>query len=389
MPSPRRHVGRGRARGRRSHGRFATALLVPALAIGCSSSTTDARPSPTTAPSAGGSTELTTRSDDLLRRTLVDDQPGCSAAVGVQGQVVWAGARGLADVGTGATIDERTTFHVGSVTKQFTATAALLLAQDGRLRIDDPVARWIPDLPPWSEEVTLAQLMHHTSGLPDFVEPLVEAGSDVDQRVTQQDVLAFLAEQEPTYPPGARAEYSNSGYVLLAEVVLAASGQSLPAFLDDRVFGRLELDMAIDPGATVPDEDDPRTARGHQRDDTGTSWEPSGTRWEMVGPGFLQTTPSELVRWADNYRTGRVGGEELLEAQLADAVPAGPGGYGAGIVLFADGGLWHGGEWAGQIADFSVSPDRSVSVAVACNSFAGSTTDLEHIASNLRALWFD
>ena len=328
-------------------------------------------------------------SDTLLKWTLTEDEPGCSAAVGVEGDVVWAGAVGLADADTSAALAENITFHVGSVTKQFTATAVLLLALDGRLGLNDPVARWVPGLPGWSQEVTVEQLVHHTSGIPDLIDPLMAAGFDTDDRVTQQDALTVIAGQQPAYPPGERAEYSNSGYVLLAEVVRAASGQPLPEFLEQRVFDPLGLDMAIDPAPTSPEETDPTTARGHERDDTGQQWQPTGARWELVGPGFLQTTPSELVRWADNYRTGQVGGRQLLDAQLADAVPAGPGHYGAGIVLTRDGSLWHAGEWAGQIADFSVSPDRRVSVAVACNAYAGSSATMDHIANNLRAEWFE
>jgi CubicO group peptidase (beta-lactamase class C family) len=380
----------GRGLPRSAAAALGTALAV--LAAACSGSTAEAGRSPASAGRPPPSTAVDARSaasDDLLDSVLAEDEPGCSAAVGVWGEVVWAGARGVADVGTGAALDEETTFHVGAVAKQFTAAAVLLLVLDGRLSLDDPVARWVPGLPAWGGEVTLRHLVQHTSGVPDFIEPLEAAGFAQDERVTQQDTLTLIAGQELRFPPGQQGEYSNSGYVLLAEVVRAASGRALPDFLRDRLFWPLQLDMVLDASPTAPDETDESTARGHVRDDTGRGWLPTGTRWEMVGPAFLQTTPSELVRWGDNYRTGHVGGQSLLDAQVADPIEVRPGlDYAAGIYVGGGGELGHDGEWAGQVADFSVSPDRRTAVAVACNYFAGSTADLDHIANNLRSQWW-
>jgi CubicO group peptidase (beta-lactamase class C family) len=377
-----------RWRGATSVGPLVLAALVSAgTLLGCTASSDPASSSSTRSPD-GTAVDRAARSEDVLHQQLSTEEPGCSAAVGVEGEVVWAGARGLADVSTGRPIDATTSFHVASVGKQFTATAVLLLAQEGRLGLDDPVSRWVPDLPVWSDAVTLADLIHHTSGIPDFVDPLIVAGFAYEDRATSRDALAVIAGSTPSAPPGTRLEYSNSNYVLLAEVVRAAAGRPLEEFAREEIFEPLALDMAFDPGATSPDETDPTTARGHERDASGRDWEPAGARWEIVGPGYVQTTPSELVRWADNYRTGQVGGQALLVAQLAGAVPAGTREYGAGIVVTPDGGLWHNGDFRGQVADFSVSPDRRVAVAVACNSYAGSMTDVEQIAANLRSIWF-
>lgn len=368
----------------------ALGTVLAVLAAACSSSTAEAsRPASAGRPAPPTAVDARAAGDDLLASLLAEDEPGCSAAVGVEGEVVWAGARGVADQATGAALEEATTFSVASVTKQFTATAVLLLALDGRLSMDDPVARWVPDLPPWSRDVTLQQLVQHTSGLPDLVEPLERAGFAQDEPATQQDALTVIAGQELLSPPDRQVEYSNSGYVLLAEVVRAAGGQALPDFLQDRVFWPLQLDMVLDAAPTAPDETDPSTARGHVRDATGRGWVPTGARWELVGPGFLQTTPSELVRWADNYRTGEVGGPRLIDAQLSDPFEVRPGlGYGAGILVSEDGALRHGGDWAGQVAELSVSPDRRSAVAVACNYSTGSTADLDRIADVLRSHWW-
>jgi hypothetical protein len=117
------------------------------------------------------------------------------------------------------------------------------------------------------------------------------------------------------------------------------------------------------------------------------NWDPAGSRWEQVGDGAVQSTPSELVRWADNYRTGRLGGEPLLDAQLADAADAGGGRYGAGIVHRPDGALEHGGSWAGYLTEFFVSEDRRTAVAVTCNGDRGPSSAVRSVAAALQEEW--
>jgi CubicO group peptidase (beta-lactamase class C family) len=325
-------------------------------------------------------------SEDVLERHLPPDEPGCSAAVGVEGGVVWAGARGAADLDSGRALDESTTFDIGSVSKQFTATAVLLLVQDGRLTLDDPLARWVPGLPGWSQEVTIDQLLHHTSGIPDYTKLLLDAGFQLTDQATQGDAIAALAGVDLTSPPGSRFAYSNSNYVLLAEVVQAAAGQSLPEFARGRIFEPLDLDMRIDPSGASPDNADESSARPYVRAPAGGAWAAGGSRWTQVGDGSIRTTPSELVRWADNYRTGKLGGDRLLDDQLRDPVDAGGGRYAAGIVLGRDDELTHDGAWAGFLTTFSVSPDRRLAVAVSCNGDAGRATPLD-IAAALRSEW--
>jgi CubicO group peptidase (beta-lactamase class C family) len=333
--------------------------------------------------------EHTRNSDDLLAGTLDAAEPGCSAAVAIEGEVVWAGAGGVADLDTGRLIDTSTTFDIASVSKQFTATAVLLLAQEGALTLDDPVARWVRDLPSWSEDVTIAHLMHHESGIADYVQPLIDDGIAITDRSTQQDALdAIAAQEELRYPPDERFEYSNSNYVLLAEIVREATQQELPDFARERIFDPLDLAMAFDPSGASPDNTDPSSARGYRYDQAGGEWAAAGSRWEQVGDGGVQTTPSELVRWADNYRTGRLGGDELGEAQLADPAQAGGGAeYGAGIVRLPNGELRHMGAWAGYGSDFWISEDRRTAGAVTCNGDRGGASDGVYLTEALRQEW--
>jgi CubicO group peptidase (beta-lactamase class C family) len=372
--------------------RPAGVALLATSAVTLAACTDTAQPAARTSASASPTADiaaLADRSDDLFARTLHEDEPGCSAAVGIEGEVVWVGARGVADLERGRPIEVSTTFPIASVSKQFTATVVLLLADDGELSLADPLADWLPDLPPWSERVTIGDAMRMTSGIPDYVALRERAGVGWTERRTQRDSLAEItAMQELDFPPGERFEYSNSNYFLLTEIVRAATGHALPDVVDDRIFEPLGLRMRYEPLAWSPDADDPSSARGYVRAADG-GWEPGGTRWEPHGDAGIQTTPSDLVRWGDVYRTGEVGAGQLLDDVLTDATDVGRGQYGAGIIERADGTLWHDGYVPGFLTDFAVSEDRRTVIAVACNGDRGPSSALGYLATALHEQWTD
>lgn len=343
-------------------------------------------PTPTHTPAATTTTTSAIKassSQNVLDTAVKADGPGCSAAVGVEGKVAWTGVAGLADISNGAKITAETVFDIASVSKQFTATAVLLLAAAGKLTMDDSLAQYLPEMPPWAANVTLAQLMHHTSGIPDYVGLLQEQGFSYADRTTEAQALQVLAAApELVFKPGARFEYSNSNYLLLGETVHRLSGKPLPDYLSSEVFTPLSLVMVMDPIANVPGK-----ALSYNETHGGTKYQAADSKWEQVGDGGIQTTPSQLVRWADNYRTGKVGGPSLLDAQLSGAVQTEPGGgdrYGAGIYSLANGMLDHDGAWAGFVTAFRVSADRRTSVAISCNA---DKQDPEALADSLGRIW--
>ncbi|MGE2721355.1 serine hydrolase domain-containing protein [Mycolicibacterium celeriflavum] len=318
------------------------------------------------------------RSQGVLADAVPSDVPGCSAAVGVEGAVAWVGARGLADITTGAEITTDTAFDIASVSKQFTATAVLLLIGERRLALDDALATHVAGLPAWAADVTVKQLIHQTSGIPDYIGLFEDAGFTMTDRTTNADALRALGVTELNFEPGTAFEYSNSNYVLLAEIVERVARQPLSELLSARIFWPLELALVLDPAHPAPGAAVPYT-------EADGDYTPTVTAWEQVGDGSIQTAPSKLVRWADNYRTGEVGGRELLDAQLGGAVETGEGDrYGAGIYEYADGTLGHDGSWGGFVTDFRISRDRRTSVAVSCNS---DTRDPTAIADALARIW--
>jgi len=368
-------------------GRRGLALLAAVLALSAcgdgGEAASGARQNATASSTAAtADSERSARSQSVLDNAITDDEPGCSAAVGIEGQVAWTGVHGLANLETGSKITDGTVFDIASVSKQFTATAVLLLADQGKLSIEDSLASHVSELPDWAQTVTVSDLIHQTSGIPDYIGLLEDAGYAYTDPTTQEQAVQALAEvPELQFEPGTQFDYSNSNYLLLADIAQRVSGQPLPAFLTAQIFKPLDLAMTMDPKLA------PGSAVPYDYDDGTGEYTVAVSNWEQIGDGAIQTMPSQLVRWADNYRTGKVGGQALLNAQLAGAVGTGSDSgdrYGAGIYLLPDGGLTHDGSWSGSVTSFHISPDRRTAIAVSCNT---GNQDPEAIAEGIGKLW--
>ena len=310
------------------------------------------------------------RSDHAIAELVSETEPGCSAAVAVQGTVIWAGAGGLADLEDRTPLTTETRFDIASVAKQFTATAILMLQRDGRLSVADPVGTYVKGLPSWGATVTLDQLIHHTSRIPDFWTELDDAGVGFLGSADQQTTLQAIS-RETQLETGKGYLYSNANYVLLAEVVRRVSGEKLPAFLAERVFTPLGLDMAVAPASHAEGIATP------YGDDLNVQW--SG--WTAYGHTGIITTASDLARWGDQYRTGGIVQDDFADGAVdegADEL------YAAGIDIEVDGDLNHTGHWGGYVSEFTVSEDRETTIAVLCNWHLA---DRFGLADALWAIW--
>ncbi|MFG3000743.1 serine hydrolase domain-containing protein [Streptomyces sp. NPDC048340] len=314
------------------------------------------------------------------------DGPGCAAAVGSRGNVVWEAGRGKADLATGRAITPTTVFDMASNSKQFTADAILLLAGRNQLALTDPLSKYLDDPPAWASDVTMGDLMHHTSGITDYQDLLEAKGIGLTDPAGQKEAIAAILASQPETPPGKSFSYSNSNYVLLAHVAERVTGKPFPAFLQQEFFAPLRLRMTLSPAADVP-------GKAKSYDEKDGSFTVNSSPWKQYGDGSVQTTPGEFVRWADNYRTGRVGGPELLTGVTEGAVSVGDvlrprgideGWYGAGILLLPDKSLVHRGDWEQFHSTFKVSPDRSTAVTVVCNTEA---PDNFSAANQLLDIW--
>lgn len=312
----------------------------------------------------------------VLDHAIPQDGPGCSGAVAQEGDVIWTYARGMADVERAIPIDTATRFNIGSVSKQFTATAALMLAERGELALDDPVSAHLGGLPPWSDEVTVQDLMHHTSGI---IDQLLPSGADV---VIDRDALLRNLESRPALRKDRSSfHYANDNFLLLGLIVEDVAGTSLAEWMDDQVFSPYELDMAVDPGAIGED-----IAVGYREAHEPFTVAPNNIF--VAGPTGVIATPSELARWGDHYRSPQVLSADALEEALDRAASTDDdelGVYSAGVFESPDGTLWHDGSISGIHTFFAVSADRNMTFAISCNRWI---VDAGEIVEDLGEIWF-
>jgi CubicO group peptidase (beta-lactamase class C family) len=310
------------------------------------------------------------RVDSVFTQFDRTTSPGCAVAVYRDGALAYARGFGMANLEHGIANSSRTVFDIGSTSKQFTAASIALLAQDGKLSIDDDVRKFIPELPQYTRPVTIRMLLNHTSGLRDYLTLMTLHGTDFDGVTTEKDALDLIVRQKATnFEPGAEHLYSNSGYLLLAVIVKRASGKSLVDFARERIFAPLGMSnthyhddhtMIVAQRATGYA---PKRAGGFQIAMSG---------FEQIGDGAVMTSVEDLLLWDQNFYTPKVGGDALLRdlhtvGKLNDGSALE---YALGLFVSNYRGqriVSHGGSWAGYRADLLRFPDQRTSIACLCN----------------------
>lgn len=311
------------------------------------------------------------RVDAVFADVARTDGPGCSVGISDGGRRYLRGY-GMADLERGIAIGPGSIFHVASVSKQFTAMSVALLAEEGRLSLDDDVRRHVPELPDLGVPITIRQLMHHTSGIRDQWSLLAMAGWRADDLITEENVLWILGRQRGlNFPPGREYLYSNSGYTLLAVITRRVSGQSLRDFAASRIFAPLGMRSTHfhdDHAMVVP-------GRTSAYAGGGGSWRVSVPVFDTYGATSLFTTPDDLLTWMafldrvhdEDSAWGRVVRQAETSGLLSDGTPIA---YGFGLSLAPWRGLravGHSGADAGYRAFVERYPAEGVAIAVACN----------------------
>ncbi|MEZ5316908.1 MAG: serine hydrolase domain-containing protein [Vicinamibacterales bacterium] len=313
--------------------------------------------------------------------------PGCAVGVAEQGASVLERAYGMADLEHDAVLRPDSIIEAGSVSKQFTAAAVLLLVGDGTLSLDDPVRRYVPELPDYGTPLTIRHLLTHTSGLRDWGSLAAIAGWPRGQRMhTHADVLDILSRQEAlNFDPGTHWSYSNSGYNLAAVIVGRVSGQSFAEFSRTRIFEPLGLTH------TSWRDDYRRVVRGRAiAYDAGRGGEfRQDMPFENVhGNGGLLTTVGDLLRWTEHFAAPPPGWEAVVRQQQTPATLADGRAlhYAFGLFVGRHQGeeeIYHSGSTAGYRAFVTRFPGAHLSVAVLCNTGAANATELAHAVSDL------
>ena len=303
---------------------------------------------------------------DTLMRDYTGDVPGAAVLVLRDGQPLVRRGYGLADLETGTPVTPDTNFRLASVSKQFTAAAILLLAQDGKLSLDDPVRRWLPSLPASDDAITVRHLLTHASGLIDYEDLMAP---DATEQVHDVDVLHLLEKEDRLYfAPGTGYRYSNGAYALLALIVGKASGQDFATFLHKRIFKPLGMDgsVAYEQGiSTVANR-----AYGHSLVDGRWVRTDQSSTSAVLGDGGIYSSIDDLARWDAALYDDRL----LPDAMRADAFTlhnpihdeVDVDGYGYGWRIHGE-TLWHSGETIGGRNVIIRWPQRHLTVVVLTN----------------------
>ncbi|MGB9650442.1 MAG: serine hydrolase domain-containing protein [Candidatus Cybelea sp.] len=306
--------------------------------------------------------------------------PGIAVGVVQDGRLVYARGFGFATVTPHVSMTPDTEFYAGGLTTEFTAAAVLLLAQDGKLKLDDPVSKYVPGFK-LGENITISQLLTQTSGLPIY--PAPGTSPDLTRSLDLNKVLSSVDKMKPAARPGSVYTNNPLNYLLAGTIVERASGVPLSDYLEQHIFIPLVMNhtfLAGDSGIS------PTRATGYTRSrgrfEVAPSWDPS---W-LNGDAGLVTTINDLAKWdVEMPVLLRV---DSVRSLFTPGTNAGPTEYGMGWVVDRRGGrdfYWSNGEISGYRAMNALLPDQHVSVIVLSNADAlhGPATIPEEIGNRI------
>ena len=305
--------------------------------------------------------------NDLLAPLRVKDGPGCVVGVVQRGKLLYSAAFGLANLEARRPITIDTQFDVASMSKQFTAASLYFLVESGKLALEDPVRRFVPELPEYAGGITLSDLLHHTSGLRDL-NPLLEIAGRLRQPLDGAASLQLLRSQSAlNFPPGTDYEYTNTDYFLLGLIVERTSGQSLAAFAEEHLFRPLGMTHTSFQGGVAAAG---IHALGYSLQ--GEKFRETGPAPLTNGDGGVRTTLEDLRLWDQNLYTGKVGGSRFIAfMETSGRLRSGePVGYAAGLSVGRYRGarvVSHDGLLPGYRADFTQFPGFQLSSIFLCN----------------------
>lgn len=329
-----------------------------------------------------------TQVDAIFAPWTGTNTPGCAVGISRDGAVDYARGYGRANLEYDIPITPNSIFLSGSISKQFTAFAIALLAQDGKLSLDDDIRTYVPEMPDYGKTISIAQLIHHTSGLREQGQLLYLAGWRSDDVMTQDDMLAIAAKQRGlNFSPGSETLYNNLGYTLLAVIAERVSGKSLPAFAEERIFkplGMADTHFQVDHNEIVRGR-----AAGYQAQADG-SWRISIPASDYYGPTGVFTTVGDLLKWQKALVQPDAGSLQAPMAFMrtsATAESGSPSGYGGGVFVGTYRGLrtiGHDGVHAGYRTYAVAFPDQHLAIVTLCN---GASIAPQELAQKIAAVY--
>jgi D-alanyl-D-alanine carboxypeptidase len=319
--------------------------------------------------------ELTRRVDAAIAQVVArSEAAGISVAVARGDRIVVDRGAGMANVARNEAADANTIFRIGSVTKQFTAAAIMKLVEQGKLGLDDPLAKYLPDFDTGGRTVTIRQLLNHASGIPNYTAQRAFGGDfAIRPDLTRADILNLVKGVPFDFEPGAGWRYSNTGYYLLGLVIEKVSGRPYPEFLRQELLAPLKLAHTLYDGGTLV----PHSATGYTVDPLTRTRTPARAL-NMIAPfsaGSLASTAGDLLHWQIALTNGRAVSAASFQQMIGSTAKTGRGDalYGFGLVvdtMIGQRHIWHNGGIDGFNSVVSWFPDLGLRTAVISNSEA-------------------
>lgn len=255
---------------------------------------------------------------DALFEKVNQQTPGISLMVSHSGQILYHKHKGMADIEQGTPITDSTRLEAGSVSKQFTATAVLMLVQDGKVGLDDDVRKYVPELPEYEKPITVRHLINHTSGLKDWGVLASIGGWPRGTRVYTNELALDYIVKQPTLnnTPGGEYLYSNSNYTLLTFIAERVSGEKLTDFTEERIFKPLGMNATswrTDFQTIVP-----HRAIGYSK--TNQRYQMAMPFENTYGHAALLTTVADLNKWNTSWKNSPLGGSALLKLRVEQGI---------------------------------------------------------------------
>jgi len=311
-----------------------------------------------------------------------------TALVAYDGHIILSRGYGIANREFGELNTTDTKYFIGSITKQFTAAAILLLADQGKLKLSAPISAYLPDYPkPAAEKITIHQLLTHTSGIPNYTdnpEVLLRRTSPM----TPTELLHLFWKQPLQFEPGTQFRYSNSGYIVLGAIIEAVSGQSYEAFLHHYIFGPLKMHHT---GYGRREAAVPERADGYTTDEDLSVYDAVPIRYSILhSAGALYSTVGDMLLWDRALSAGTVLPKRFVDSMFTPYAfdPTGQFGYGYGWemdTLWERRHTYHGGFVDGYTTSFDRWPDQKICIVVFSNE---DNAPVAKIARGLAAILF-
>ncbi|UCC74151.1 MAG: beta-lactamase family protein [Gemmatimonadota bacterium] len=305
--------------------------------------------------------------DQLLADWNQPGSPGAAVAITHNGHVVYRQGYGLANLEHGIPIAFDTPFELASVSKQFTALAVFLLESEGRLSLDDPLQKSMPEVPDYGSAIKIRHLIYHTSGLPEYLTMARFAGFEGSDVIAFDDLIAMLQHWEGLYfTPGSRWRYSNTNYALLAEIVARVTGETFPEWMEENVFGPLQMHGTFIQSSAL--QVIPGRADGYRQQE-GEFVIGREMLGDFPGPAHAYSTIDDMVKWLENFRSMTVGGADVMQRMVQSGTGS-QRGYAGGLYTLEYRGittLSHSGVGGGFRTNVTYSPDADVGVVVLAN----------------------